>query len=636
MNPARDHAREIPYRADIDGLRAIAVLGVVAFHAAPQSVTGGYTGVDVFFVISGFLICGLIFNGLRDKTFSFADFYARRIRRLFPALTVVLAATWALAWFILSPTEYAALGRHILASAGFVANILTYFDVGYFDAPAETKPLLHLWSLGVEEQFYFIFPALLLLLYCLRSIRLHLLWIGAASFILNVALIRQHQSFVFYLPMTRLWEFIAGALLAHAEFVRGGSNEASSATLFGIPRRNVIAGLGGTLLLLGIVLPKGVNFPGWWAIAPVLGTYLLIGAGPQAHFNRVVLANPKLVLVGLISYPLYLWHWPLLVLARTMMQDSGGDEYVHATTTIVLVLSVALAWLTYRYVERPVRERRLPLKRLQLIGVLAGCLGTVAILGFATSRLDGFPLRYPLEVRALLTPLTLGEDYPPFDVPKVGGFDRVPGQTMVAVWGDSHAGHLLPGLARLQKERPFQFAPVGGLRPCSPMNDIKPEDEASCRQEVADNRALIAQLKPDIVIMGGFWVQYPHLDKITEHFRFFHELGVKRIVVIGTVPGWRQPPQKLLLRAFQADPQHRIPDRLPNSNIGVREDQQLEEIAAASGARFVAAYAVLCNVEGCLERLGPTHKDIIQVDLTHFSAAGSWYFISHIADRIFD
>jgi peptidoglycan/LPS O-acetylase OafA/YrhL len=166
----RAGAQEIPYRADIDGLRAIAVLAVIGFHANPAAVPGGFVGVDIFFVISGFLITSLILTKLRDGSFSFMEFYARRIRRLFPALIVVLLAIWILGWFILPPTEYAALGRHTLAGAAFAANILSYSEVGYFDVPAAAKPLLHLWSLGVEEQFYIVFPALLLLLWRYRTI----------------------------------------------------------------------------------------------------------------------------------------------------------------------------------------------------------------------------------------------------------------------------------------------------------------------------------------------------------------------------------------------------------------------------------------------------------------------------------
>jgi peptidoglycan/LPS O-acetylase OafA/YrhL len=288
---------EIPYRADVDGLRAIAVLAVIAFHANPSFMPGGFAGVDIFFVISGFLIASLILGGLKGGSFSFLEFYARRIRRLFPALIVVLLATWVLGWFILPPTEYAELGRHTLAGAGFAANILNYAEVGYFDLPATAKPLLHLWSLGVEEQFYIIFPALLLLLWRYRAMSSWLALIGLASFALNIALVRGHLSFTFYLPLTRFWEFIAGALLACAHLY-GRTFALPMHSASALPLRDVSAAIGMLLILAGISFAREDAFPGWWALLPVLGTFLIIGAGSQAWLNRVVLAHPKLVFVG--------------------------------------------------------------------------------------------------------------------------------------------------------------------------------------------------------------------------------------------------------------------------------------------------------------------------------------------------
>src|SRR5262249_30253879 len=243
---------ELAYRADVDGLRAIAVLAVIAFHANPSFVPGGFAGVDIFFVISGFLIASLILTGLKGGSFSFAEFYARRIRRLFPALLGVLLATWVLGWFIFPPTEYAELGRHTLAGAGFAANILNYAEVGYFDLPASAKPLLHLWSLGVEEQFYIVFPALLLLLWRYKTLTSCLALIGFASFALNIAFVRSHPSFTFYLPWTRFWEFMAGALLAcgylHGRRFALPMHSAFSA----LPWRDVSAAFGILLILAGI------------------------------------------------------------------------------------------------------------------------------------------------------------------------------------------------------------------------------------------------------------------------------------------------------------------------------------------------------------------------------------------------
>jgi peptidoglycan/LPS O-acetylase OafA/YrhL len=622
---------EIPYRADVDGLRAIAVLAVIGFHANPSLTPGGFVGVDIFFVISGFLISRLILAGLKDASFSFLEFYARRIRRLFPALIVVLLATWGLGWFILPPTEYAELGRHTLAGAGFAANILNYAEVGYFDLPATAKPLLHLWSLGVEEQFYIVFPALLFLLWRYKAMGSCLALIGLASLALNIALVRSHPSFTFYLPLTRFWEFIAGALLAWA-LLHGRTFASPTTSAFvGVPSRDVSAAIGMLLILAGIGFAHEDAFPGWWALLPVLGTFLIIGAGPQAWLNRAVLAHPKLVFVGLISYPLYLWHWPLLVLVRTAIRNEQGNEYLRTTAIIAVGLTFLLSWLTYRFIERPIRARRSGYTARRTTTALAGALAVIAVVGFAIAQVGGLTIRYPKEVQALLTPLAAGADDPPADESKNSA-----GPALL-VYGDSHAHHLLAGLRLLQNERSFRLSLAGWGWGCAPLEDIKPSNEEKCRKLAAENEALFAELKPDIVVIGAAWPQYKHLERISDTVREFQRIGVSRIVVIGSVPAWPQPPQMMLYKAYRADPRRGVPDRLFGFDTRtVAVDRQLRDITSSLGVAYISAYDALCNDNGCLVRLGDTARDIVQVDLTHFSAAGSSFFVRQIAQQIFE
>jgi peptidoglycan/LPS O-acetylase OafA/YrhL len=621
---------ELPYRADVDGLRAIAVLAVIGFHANPSSMPGGFAGVDIFFVISGYLIASLILAGLKGGSFSFAEFYARRIRRLFPALIVVLLATWVFGWFILPPTEYAELGRHTLAGAGFAANILNYAEVGYFDLPAAAKPLLHLWSLGVEEQFYIVFPALLLLLWRYKAMSSWLALIGLASFALNIALVGSHPSFTFYLPLTRFWEFIAGALLACAHlYGRTFALPAHSASA--LPLRDVSAAIGMLLILAGIGFAHEDAFPGWWALLPVLGTFLIIGAGSQAWLNRTVLAHPKLVFVGLISYPLYLWHWPLLVLARTAIRNEQGNEYLRTTAIIAVALTFLLSWLTYRFIERPIRARRSGYSARRTTAALGASLAVIAVVGFAIAQIGGLTMRYPKEVQALLTPLAAGADDPPADESKNSAGPKL------LVYGDSHAHHLLAGLRQLQNERSFRLSLAGWGWGCAPLEDIKPNDQEKCRKLAADNEALFAELKPDIVVIGAAWPQYKHLQRISDTVRGFQRIGVSRIVVVGSVPAWPQPPQVMLYKAYRADPRHGVPDRLFGFDTRtLAVDRQLRDITSSLGVAYISAYDALCNDKGCLVRLGDTAKDIVQFDLTHFSAAGSSFFVRQIAQQMFE
>lgn len=246
------------YRPDIDGMRAIAVIGVLLFHAFPSLLPGGFVGVDVFFVISGYLISSHIFRDLGSGNFSLLTFFRRRIRRIFPALLVVMAACLLAGWFLLLRDEYEQLGKHVAAGAGFVANIVLWLESGYFDKAGIFKPLQHLWSLGVEEQFYILWPVVALLVWPRKyGLVLALAGISATSFILNVILISREPSFSFYSPLTRLWELLAGAGLAWVEF--NGRR---------LPARGVLAYVGLVALVLSFVLTPEIGFPGWWVVLP--------------------------------------------------------------------------------------------------------------------------------------------------------------------------------------------------------------------------------------------------------------------------------------------------------------------------------------------------------------------------------
>ena len=284
------------YRPDIDGLRAFAVLSVVLYHAFPKEVRGGYVGVDIFFVISGFLISSILFNEMTEDRFSFTTFYGRRIRRIFPALAVCLAAVLAYGFVSLTPSELAQLGKHVFFGAGFLSNIVLWSESGYFDSAASLKPLLHLWSLGIEEQFYIIWPALLWMVFRMKAkVGRLLVVLFLASFAINVALSITNISDDFYLPVSRFWELLAGAGLAWRRQIVLTPNVRSWISF---------AGLAALLTSVALFTP-GIRFPGWPALLPVAGAVAVILAGPEAPVNRIVFSNRAVVFVGLISYPLY-------------------------------------------------------------------------------------------------------------------------------------------------------------------------------------------------------------------------------------------------------------------------------------------------------------------------------------------
>ncbi|MDO8436823.1 MAG: acyltransferase [Nitrosomonadaceae bacterium] len=300
--PPRKNSKHLihpKYRADIDGLRAIAVLLVVTYHAFPSLVKGGFIGVDIFFVISGFLISTIIFESLERNSFSFVEFYSRRIRRIFPALLLVLIASYVFGWFALYADDYKQLGKHIAWGAGFVSNFVLWNETGYFDNAAETKPLLHLWSLGIEEQFYIIWP---LLLWFAWKQRMNLLIITIAfaliSFALNIGKVRSDTIAAFYSPQTRFWELMAGSILAYVTLYKQNIfpsfKERFDTSLCSIIRvrvlqangmmlSNIQSMVGALLIAIGIlVITDREPFPGWRALLPVAGAGLIISAGCQS------------------------------------------------------------------------------------------------------------------------------------------------------------------------------------------------------------------------------------------------------------------------------------------------------------------------------------------------------------------
>jgi peptidoglycan/LPS O-acetylase OafA/YrhL len=429
------------YRPDIDGLRAVAVLAVVGFHAFPNWVKGGFVGVDIFFVISGFLISSIIFAQLHTGTFSYLDFYGRRVRRIFPALLVILVVCYIFGWFVLLAGEYKQLGKHIAAGAGFISNLVFRSESGYFDAAAINKPLLHLWSLGIEEQFYIVWPLMLSLLWRRHRLRFGaILLIFAASFLWNIWAVHTDPVADFYTPQTRFWELTIGALLAYLSLFHP-----SAIGKF----KSAQSGLGAVLVVGCLVFTvKEIPFPGWWALLPTLGAALLLSAGPGAWFNRAILANPLAVWLGLISYPLYLWHWPLLSFSTIVR----GRELGRSARTGAVIAAVALAWLTYRLIELPVR--RIPRQALKT-GVLLVLMTLLGGAGLITFLHSGFPFRVAEQRVSAFNrqQLTLNVQQTPQcarEVSRKADFCLVYGNeanVTLAVIGDSISYALTPGLA---------------------------------------------------------------------------------------------------------------------------------------------------------------------------------------------
>lgn len=492
----------LAYRRDIDGLRAIAVLAVVLFHFGVPGVTGGFVGVDVFFVISGFLITSIIWRERQAGRFSFVEFWARRARRILPALFVMMAATLVVGWFLLAPKDHEALGRSAHYQATFSSNLLFARQHGYFDAASDIKPLLHTWSLAVEEQFYIVFPLLLTLLSSrLKHWRLALLGVLLVSFGMSVWAVTHQPQKAFYLLHLRAWELLAGAMLAVMPL---RDWRAPPALAQGVSLVSL------ALILIAVFgFDRHTPFPGAAALLPVLGVVGLIWANGQQHtWVGRLLSSRVMVGVGLISYSWYLWHWPVFVYANYAAVD-GLSPFELAG---LMLVSLVLGYLSWRFVEAPFREKRLLAGRKAILAAgLAGilCLG---FTGLALREAKGVPWRLSEQALRYAQAKTWSPALMACMADKNTPDERLfchfgPKNSSVSalVWGDSHATALIPALEDGAKRHDISLVQAS-FAGCMPLDGL--ENIARCahfNQRV--EKAMAEQPFSDVVLVAR-WSLY--------------------------------------------------------------------------------------------------------------------------------
>jgi peptidoglycan/LPS O-acetylase OafA/YrhL len=439
----------IAHRTEIDGLRALAVLPVIFFHAGFTLFSGGYVGVDVFFVISGFLITSILLTEHENRTFSLAAFYERRARRILPALLLMLACTLPFAYALLSPLDLRAYAKNLLAANIFIGNVVSYQQTDYFDAASEIKPLLHLWSLAIEEQYYLVLPPLLALL-VKRGRRTLFLVLGllcAASLIYSERTISVNERAAFFFTHSRVWELLLGslaaALLHYSVVTRPNTSDRPATSWAWVP---AMAGL------LMVVVPvvsysKNTPFPGWHASIPALGTALILLFAQGTAVSRLLSLKP-LVAVGLVSYSAYLWHQPVFAFARYR----SPDNLPNTTMVALIALTLVLAGLSWYFVEQPVRDRRRWSRRQLwvLVGIPTLLLSAAAIYLY---QAKGLPERFDPRYTEAFFPKQFQEVgfckfKPLHGAQSIQGCDFGDPQGATQVWlvGDSHASSLLGGL----------------------------------------------------------------------------------------------------------------------------------------------------------------------------------------------
>ncbi len=640
------------YRPDIDGLRAVAVASVLVFDAFPQFLPGGFAGVDIFFVISGFLVSSVIFRGLDRGTFSIVDFYGRRLRRILPALLVILIVSFVLGWFLLFGREYRELGKEIAAGAGFVSNFVMWEESGYFDKAATDKILLHLWSLAIGAQFCIVWPPLLILARKYKNAVPALIVAALVlSFATNIWLVGHDGTAAFYSPLSRAWELMAGSALALLKR-RGWKIQPENA--------GTAAGAGLLLLIASFALIGDTRaFPGWWAVAPVLGTFLLIAAGPDAWPNRRILGHWALVAIGLVSYPLYLWHWPLLAFARISESATATANMRLAALALALVAAIA----TYRLVERPIRYGARPTSSpIALFALLAG-MGTLGLAcyvlngfpgtGFRDARREAFIAYFDNEGAAgnLGTRLGLAEkfrlecDFHPPDrdrrhqaanlpLPGIapGCTERDPARRYaVLLWGDSHAQHLSWGLKQTLPPD-WQILQVASSGCFPDPHASGPSTTDYCKHSNWVALQAIAKAKPDVVIVAQEGGQRNR--RYAEISAKIQPLGIKRTLFAGPTPHWMTGLPAIVARRLWPDPPRRTFASY-NPRIWELNEALKTGFLTTDAMAFVDIIGAFCNAEGCLTYLGDDVKTgLTSMDDSHLLPIASEFLAHELLARM--
>jgi peptidoglycan/LPS O-acetylase OafA/YrhL len=538
----------VSHRSDIDGLRAVAVL-VVVFNHLGTRFTGGFIGVDVFFVISGYLISGMMMAEMAQQEFSLASFYERRVRRIIPALVVMVAVVSVPVYRLFVPLETVGYGKSLLATLFSASNFLFWGESGYFEAASSLKPLLHTWSLAVEEQFYIFFPLFLMGVrrWFPSRIKAAILGTATGSLIAAAVTVAYSPQAAFYFSPLRGWELLAGTILSqhYLRPIRGGLG------------RN-LASFGGMLLILipALKYSDGTQFPGLAAIPPVLGAALVIAAGETGSsiVGRVLSWRP-MVFVGLISYSLYLWHWPVIVFQNTASLFFPGVANSGREKLLLLGISLALGALSWRFVEQPFRKGPVKPNRSMLFWESGVAVAGLAFVGLAMVVTHGWQGRFPPEALPVVnytfkarTPgdrdwLCVIEAEKQFsDLKQNGCLDVPDGRPSVFVLGDSHAGVVWPGLARVYPDRQLPETATAGCRPLLKSN-IDPQ--SLCRR-VWD--FLFHDFLPrrhfDSVAIVGRW-QKDEIAALGETVAYLKGLG-QQVIVIGPTPEFDVPEPRLL------------------------------------------------------------------------------------------
>lgn len=627
--------RSLAYRPDIDGLRAIAVMSVIGFHYWSQYMPGGYVGVDVFFVISGYLLGAIIIAEVQMGRFTFRRFYERRIRRIFPALFALLGFTTLAAYFLDWPSQLLTYCRTMATASLSCSNFYFWLTSNYFDAGAKGNPLLHTWSLGVEEQFYIVLPVFVVLVYRFfpRHLRAAVTIVTIVSLAWSIVDVRLDRTAAFYLPFTRAWELMFGVLLTLRVIPAPSSKLVREClTAFGLAA--IVASV--------FVYSDNTSFPGEFSLLPCCGAGAIILAGQNATtlINRLLSVKP-IVFIGLISYSLYLWHWPLLVFFFDPIERL--PKHIPGAHVILLVLSILIAAASWKFVETPFRTgSRRPTRRAVYLFGCACVLASTATL-FIIMLAKGLPGRFPAaadsiaqyadyqtafpsEFRKLFRPgcfMDVREPVSDFNQGLCLATDN--GKPQALIFGDSHAADIAYGLETAFPGVHFMEATRGQ---CHPALEVGRTSE--CRDFV---KAVLEEWIPrrsiSLVVINADWSP-GEFQAYTETINYLHSRGVS-VVMLGPRPQYEHGglPSLLADAIVQHNPD--LPRRNLNPNIAPLDEAMSRMARTTWHVPYVSVMSILCPNSACVEYAAPQVP--VQWDYAHLTLAGSSYIGQEISKR---
>ena len=612
------------YRNEIDGLRALAVVPVILFHADFKLFSGGFVGVDVFFVISGYLITTILIEDIENNRFSLFNFYERRARRILPALFFVMFLCIPFAWMWMIPSQMKDFSQSLVAVSLFASNVLFWKKSTYFDEAAEESPLLHTWSLAVEEQFYVLFPIFLFLAW--RYGKNRVFWViivmALVSFLLSEWSWRNKPTANFYLATTRAWELFAGSITSFVVQKRG------------VQKNDALALFGLACIVISIfVYDETTPFPSAYALVPVLGTMLFILFADKDTFAAKLLSTKAFVSVGLISYSAYLWHQPLFAFAKLRLYEKP-PAYLMIMLSIASILLAVASW---KFIEKPFRHKsefsKNTIFALSLTGIVV-----FGIVGISGHFQNGFDYRLSVNQREILE----WEKYPR-EIPYREGYcflrsdqthfefssECIANESRILIWGDSHAAALASGW---KHTGPIHQLTASG---CPPILRSQFTSRPNCLGINQYIEKFILDSNYETIILHANWLDYGHakINRLAETIISLQNIGIKNVVVVGGFPRYSPSlPQKILA---QHKPFSEV-EYVTSSQKNVSEyDRKLEYITSKLGAKFLRVLPEFCRNDECLAVIMNNNKPIpVAWDYAHLTEFGAIYLANRLAQNI--